>query len=77
MLIKLTLPTKNEIFLHSSLIIVVERNLTNVLETAITTNMITQRGPLIYSVLESPAEVAELVNLAFAHGLTPAGTKAN
>ena len=75
MLVRLTLPTKSEIFVHCSMVLLVERNLTNPLETAITTNMMTQRGPLIYSVLESPAEVAELINLAPRAELTVLGTK--
>lgn len=53
-------------WLHASLVIVVERNLQNPLETAVTTNLMSQKGPIIYSVMESPGDVAAMVNRTLA-----------
>ena len=62
MLVKFTvLPAKTELYIRADMVLLVERDKQNPLQTLITTNIMTARGPLIYPVAETPDEVARLV----------------
>lgn len=71
MLIKLTLPSKDELWIESSTIWMIHRDPKNPLLSAIGTVMMGPQGPLYYAVLESPHEIAELVRCS-----TPAPSNA-
>lgn len=64
LLIKLTLKNKMELYLRADLILVVERNITNPLETLVTTAITTQRGAVIYPVLDTPEAISLAVTNA-------------
>ncbi len=62
MLVKFTImPAKTELYIRADLIVLVERNRQNPLETVITTGMMGVKGPIMYAVRETPDEVARLV----------------
>ena len=60
MLVKLTLRNKMELYIRHDLILIVERNQSNPLESVVTTSLMSKKGPVAYAVLESP----ETINLA-------------
>lgn len=57
MLVKLTLRNKMELYIRHDLILIVERNPTNPLESVVTTSLMSQKGPVAYAVLESPETI--------------------
>lgn len=65
MMIRLTVtPQKIELWLRADLILSIERSRANILETIVITSLNTSKGPVMYSVLESPEEIAKAINLA-------------
>lgn len=63
MMIQLTFAQTKKVFcIRADMVMVVERTNDNILVTNVMTNLMTQKGPLIYQVLEQPETVRELVN---------------
>ena len=65
MLIKLTFAqNKHEFYLRASDIRTIERDPANILQTLVSTTLITNTGPLTYGVIENPDEIANMVENA-------------
>lgn len=67
--IKLTLvANKTPLYMRAADIRTVEKNSQNPLETIVSTNLITPRGPCLYQVLESQEEVMRQVDAVLGGG---------
>ena len=64
MLVKLTLRNKTELYIRHDLILLVERNQSNLLESVITTSLMSSKGPVAYAVIESPETINTAVKEA-------------
>ena len=61
---------KHEFYLRADFVIFIERRSGSLLETVITTSMMTPKGPLCYTVLETPLDAAIAVDAALAGART-------
>ena len=71
MLIPLTFShNRNTFYIRADQVRSIERNPDNLLETHVGMMLMTQQGPLTYSVLETPDDIAFLVNNTLSEYLT-------